>query len=469
VERAGLILRALACLGQERYEEARAALDDLIWSGDGASWAVGVRGWAQGRLGHTRQALADLDEALRRLPGSPLFYMLRADIMAREDDFDQAVQDVSRACQLAPENPHPFLQRAYLLLRRGELPAALADCTLALPLGSDAYHLRARLYLELGYLHLALADTQAALDLGGDDARLLVSHGVVLADLGHIDAAFADCAAALRQDSRCAGAYALRGRLHALRQERSEALTDLSRSLELNPKQPKLYRLRADLFLARQETDAALEDLRKAEDLGVIDASLLSLRGVLYGTKGVFHHALADTDRAIRMDPNQGAYYLARGKVQRMMGDLAAWHDDCQIAVRLRPDLVEANEELAQAAAQIHSWNEVLQSAGRVLAKNPDHTEMHVRRAGTLMVLRRYDEAMVDLNWLLGHLPAEEQPGFQASRGYASLQRGQFFAGMTDCVLAFLHKPGTAVTILGANLLQGAMGETSEHHHPGGR
>ena len=152
-----------------------------------------------------------------------------------------------------------------------------------------------------------------------------------------------------------------------------------------------------------------------------------------------------------------------------MMGDVVHWHDDCQIAVRLSPDLLEASEELAQAAVQVHAWDEVIQAASRVLAKNPENTEMHVRRAGTLMLLRQYDQAILDLNWLLNHLPLEDRPAFRASRGYASLQQGLVFEGVTDCLLAFLHKPGTAVTVLGANLLQGATGETSEPHHPAGR
>ena len=83
-------------------------------------------------------------------------------------------------------------------------------------------------------------------------------------------------------------------------------------------------------------------------DLGVNDLSYaLNNRGRIYMNQGKTKAALADLDRAIKIDSSNDLAYANRCRINEKLGRKAAAIADCRKAVDLNPDdRVEAKERL---------------------------------------------------------------------------------------------------------------------------
>jgi tetratricopeptide (TPR) repeat protein len=79
------------------------------------------------RLGRLREALEDLDEAVRLDPDSSIMFSDRAFVRRESGDLDGSLSDCEQAMRLDPEFQRPYLHRARAHEARGNVAAAIAD------------------------------------------------------------------------------------------------------------------------------------------------------------------------------------------------------------------------------------------------------------------------------------------------------------------------------------------------------
>jgi tetratricopeptide (TPR) repeat protein len=157
------------------------------------------RGIAAYRGGDFRQAIADLDQAIRLDPKDAKAYNIRGNAWDYLGDSDRALADYDEAIDLDPNNPAVFHDRGMMWRRKGDLDKALVDMDRAIRFGfSDAslYGDRGRIWYEKGRYYRAIADFDRASKINPDFADASTNHGIDL----HRESDFADVDRAIRID-----------------------------------------------------------------------------------------------------------------------------------------------------------------------------------------------------------------------------------------------------------------------------
>ena len=122
-----------------RWAAAEREFDDAISRDPGDSWGYAYKAWALSLDGQYANAMAAIDEAMRREPHSPgYFYFLRGVAAFGLDRSDEAVVMLTTAAQLSPDDQWPQLFLAVTYMRLGRMreawPAVLRFNTLSVQL-----------------------------------------------------------------------------------------------------------------------------------------------------------------------------------------------------------------------------------------------------------------------------------------------------------------------------------------------
>ncbi|MGE3240252.1 MAG: zinc metallopeptidase [Pirellulales bacterium] len=173
---------------------------------------------------------------------------------------------------------------------------------------------------------------------------------------GDVQGALALIDQAVRQDPGLASAHYNRAVVLYSQGQSEAALASLvamfkSRREELEPllavSDP--WFLRGTLRLDRDDFQGAVEDLSRAFDLGASEpAVLLRNRGLAWIRLGEFGRALADTDAALAIAPDDAVACNNRGVIHRELGDLEQAEADLRRAIELDPTLPNPREHLAK-------------------------------------------------------------------------------------------------------------------------
>jgi tetratricopeptide (TPR) repeat protein len=105
IEQEGLTAERLGVLGgclsrQDKWDEALEVFRQLNERDDTAGIYLSLEGFALWKLGHAEEALAHLEEAVRKHPKEPLGFMRYAQVLAGLGRLDEAEQALARAEQL---------------------------------------------------------------------------------------------------------------------------------------------------------------------------------------------------------------------------------------------------------------------------------------------------------------------------------------------------------------------------------
>lgn len=169
-----------------------------------ASWAFNRRGQLRAKDGHTDDALADFNLAVRLDPKRWRAIHNRGVLNAQAGKLEQAFDDFHQTIVLNPDFAKAYSNRAALYVLAGELELALRDYQQASKLDPELAIARrgcGRTYHMLGRLDEAKEHFDAAIELAPDDAATFTSRGDLYTDLGQYGDAAADYERAMSLDS----------------------------------------------------------------------------------------------------------------------------------------------------------------------------------------------------------------------------------------------------------------------------
>jgi len=178
-----------------------------------------------------------------------------------------------------------------------------------------AYNNRAWAYYFLGRYEEALADLTRTIELDPEDRINHYGRGVVYEQLGRYD----------------------------------EAIGDYTRAIELDPGYALAYNNRAWVYTLKGDYIGALEDIEKAlasigdDDLFFLPIALTT-RGNIYRELGRYNEAMADTERAIELNPEYYFAYYSRGLLYEELGKARKSKADFEYACEKR--IIEACDAL---------------------------------------------------------------------------------------------------------------------------
>jgi tetratricopeptide (TPR) repeat protein len=108
---------------------------------------------------------------------------------------------------------------------------------------------------------------------------------------------------------------------------------------------------------------------------------------------------------AIQIDPNNPQAHFVLGTALSVKGEGAEARTELARALEIDPGMLEARRVLARVHASLGEHEYAIEEGRRYLAANPDSTQTRILLAQSLVILRRMDQALAELN----AIPEEER------------------------------------------------------------
>jgi tetratricopeptide (TPR) repeat protein len=401
--------RALGVLG--RFDEALAALDRALALSPGALEARAVRAATACAAGRLDEALDDVDAALAA-GAEPGLLALRGSIHSAQERPREAVADLEQALRLQPGEVSWRRALAAALAAAGEPERAVREWAAVLaeqPDDLDGRRSRALLCLRLGRPDDALADCDAILERDPDDPILFVRA------LGRrVAGDYASCVADL---DRClalgrpepSGVLQARARCHVAAGDLEAAVADFDRAIAGGAgadARAERGRARAELG----DLDGAIDDLAEVWEADRSDPDVAIALGGAYHGRGRLDEAALVFEQAVQAAPRHTGLRRLRAAGRFELGHRQAALDDLDELMRHEPDERSLLEFRAVVRTALWLFDQALADIEAMLARGDDPRALQLRAQVALFQGRPLD-ALIDLDRALAALPADDPGG----------------------------------------------------------
>lgn len=397
-----------------------------------------------------KQAQEHIDAVFGNNPNNPQAHMAEANLKAGQQDFSGALREMQNAVQLAPDQWDFYLNRAVLQVRMNQFDAAEADFKKAAVLNPQAINVQ----LALG----AFYEQRARVS----DAEQSFQHAM------QIDPKSPDPVVAL-------------ARLYLAEGRQAEAEELLRKSKDTFRDNPVGYRMLGDYYFALGDLDKAtteyaslyskfsndlqikknyiqililknrLDDANKLNDeilkANRDDAEGLIYRGQIEIRQGREREAAETLQQALHTDPENGVAHYHLGVAFSQMGHLARAESEWRDAVRLRPDLAEAQKSLALAEANNSEWDALAQTAGQMINRQPNLPDGYALRAISAINRKQLGKAEDDLRTAMQVAP--QSPVGYIHMGNLRFRQKQYNEAQKYYEQALEHDPNSADALAG--------------------
>lgn len=344
----------------KRWDEAIQLLTFVLEIDPDNGTAYANRALCYGWTNRLEEASRDLAAAEKLIPNRAIIYRVRAVIADRKSDEDTELVELSKSLELEPDNPMALRFRAWILNRKGKEAEALADADSYIrhrPQSPDAYALKADLLRAQMKLDLAAEEAKRLDSLFPGNAYAMAASARIYSAVGDRTRALQEITSAIGQEPESFYYYYLRAKfrrwddvagrrkdlltamalqpndlgtttelgLLEFQQERwSQAIAMFSIIMTLEPKDYGVLAYRGmarekqgNRATAQRDYEAAMAAASGASDFSLI-CDVLGFEGV------ALDRALQACNRAIELDPGDGAYRSTRGIVHLRLRNLDA-------------------------------------------------------------------------------------------------------------------------------------------------
>lgn len=207
----------------------------------------------------------------------------------------------------------------------------------------------------------------------------------------------------------------------------AEAVDHLTAALAQDPQRPApVYRaLLLQLYQAGRYAEGASWAAQAAEH-HPRDSELANLQGVMLRRLGRYEEALAVFDRAVRLDPGQGALQFNRCNILLDLRLGAKAEQGLALLVRQQPRNADYQRQLGRALALQGKAEQALVRFRQAVAIQKDHIDAWLDLSGTLNEMHRSKQAEEALDKALAANPGE--PRLVEARAVIYRRAGQFRA-----------------------------------------
>ncbi|MGI9102775.1 MAG: tetratricopeptide repeat protein [Terriglobales bacterium] len=328
-------------------------------------------------------------------------YILLGSVAGSERKTSEALADFDKALEISPNKAEYHLNKALLLLSDKQTAAAEASAKKATELDP-----------KLAVAHTFLANFYWSQERWDDSEReLKTTISAVPQDLG--------------ARVRLASFYLARQQKDRAEQVVTQAKKDLAAN------DPNAHALLAEFFLGQAQTDRALAEFASStsqfpkdltlkkryievllmtnhneEATKLVDEMLkknpkdiegLMFRASLQMSGGKVADAIQGLETAVKTDAQNAFAHYMLGAALLSKGDRMRAANELREAVRLRPNLLQAQRVLADVAAQSRNMDELESIAATMIQNAPGWPEGYIRRAEVEYSRKQLDKAEADL------------------------------------------------------------------------
>ncbi len=377
-------------------------------------------GYARTDLKQYEGASEKFNSALQLNPSNAEVYFALGRVYEQQKKYISATVAYSQAIQLNYEYPSfPYYGLGFVSYNLENYDEAIMYLTKSLTADSkyaDAYYFRGWVYEQLGDYEQAIADYEQATEI---DPTVAVGPLQLAPKLRkQIEA--------IKKNPNDANAYAERAELYKKYQSYEKAINDYTSAIKLDRDNPNHYAQRGFCRYYLGKYEEAITDYTQAIELNYKPLSWAFLaRGDVYLRVKNYEKAIKDYQTSIKIEPDKypAAYYnqgVAYKKLKRFEEAIA----DYKKALELKPDYFEAKQGLESARdAELEKLTEAIK-------KNPNDTDVYVKRAELYGEFQNYKEAIEDYTSAI-KLDGDKSD-YYALRGLSYYRLGKYKEAIDD-------------------------------------
>jgi tetratricopeptide (TPR) repeat protein len=273
-------------------------------------------------------------------------------------EFKEAIADLNEAIRINPNNAQAYIGRGVARTLLKDLQGAIADYNQAIkidPNNADIYNLRGNARTLLKDTEGAIADYNQAIKINPNNVAAYFNRGTRYQFIGDSQRAIADFNQAIKiapkNYSNIINVYYYRGLARYKLKDWQGAIADFNQVIKINPNYSQSYVGRGMARYELKDTEGAIADFNQAIKINPNDVEAYSKRGVVRYGLGDKQGAIADFNQAIKIKPNDARGYFGLGFVRAKLGDKQGAIADLQKAANLY--LEAGNTELYQQSLEL--------------------------------------------------------------------------------------------------------------------
>ena len=347
------------------------------------------------------QAKEQLDVLTDKQPNNPDVHVAVANYKDHQGDLGGALQEMQKAISLDPNRAPTFLNMAMLQLQAQQFDAAEASFKKAVSL--DPKSMDGQMALG-GFLQargrLPEAEEQfkhaISVDPKNPDPRS------ALVRLYMVEGKSGDAESFLRQTktdlSDVPAGYRMLGDFYFATGDLDKAVTEYQSVHKDHPKDVQTKKNYIQLLILKNR----LEEARKLNDellkAAPSDNDALIFRGQINMRDGHLDDAVNALQTALKADPGNAVAHYQLGLAFDQQGNLARSESEWREAVRLKPDLTDAQRALAAVSIRKNDWSGLSEIASTIINAQPSAADGYALRGIAAMGQKQFAKSEQDIN-----------------------------------------------------------------------
>ena len=344
-----------------------------------------------------QRAKEQLDAAESRQLGNPSFLMARANYYAGIKNMPAALEEMQKAISLDPNRSDLYLNLAVLQMTAEQFDAAENNFKKAVAIDPKAINAQ----LSLGEFYqfrgrLAEADQQYrhAMEIDPKNAdprsaliRLLVIEGK--------NKEAEDLARKTKQElSDDPAAYSMLGDYYfTLAKDLDRATTEYESVFRDHPRDAQVRKNYIQLLILKNRLDDADKLNKEVLNTNHLDADALIFEAQIKLRQGHPNDAVTTLQDVLALDQDNAVAHYHLGMAYSQLGDRARAENEWREALRVRPDMLEADTALAGAALQKGDWSGLDRLASTIIQAQPNSPDGYTLQAVAAINLKQRDKA----------------------------------------------------------------------------
>ena len=363
-----------------------------------------------------KQAQIHLDVLRQKQPNAPETHEAWANFYAAQDNLAAAIQEMQQGVAAAPTRSESYLNLALLQLRANFPDQAEGNFQKAADLGPKAmnaqlalgafYQSRNRIpEAELQYRHAIVVDPKdptprAAL------VRLLMAEG----KKEETESFLRQTKAALPDNSE---GYRMLGDFYFATGDIDKATAEYGSLYSDHPKDVQVKKNYIQLLILKNRLDEATKLNNEILKGNAHDVEGLVYRGQIQLRRGDANGAVDSLQSALKNDPDNAVAHYQLGVAFDQQHNEGRAESEWNEAIRLRPDMTDAERALATLELRRGDVNALLQTAQQMITAQPYSGDGYLLRAIAQINRQKYSDAEQDLQKVIQFAPASTAPYVQ--------------------------------------------------------
>ncbi|BBM86508.1 serine/threonine-protein kinase [Candidatus Uabimicrobium amorphum] len=291
-------------------------------------------------------------------------YQWRGYLYHIQGKYDLAMDDYDEFVKMRPEYWEGYARRAYVHAHRKQYDLCVKEYDKAIqynPKRAKLYHNRAAAYTQIKKDNLALADYNKAIELEPRNRAYLASRAYLYEIHGKNDLAIADYSTIIEITPNYIEARQKRVKLCYHQGNVDMIISDCTYIMNNSRKQvPNTYWYRGTAYSRKKQYPLAIADFNKALRLDGNHYWSYHSRGRAYHYQGNLEQALADYNRSLRIKPNNIDVYVDRGRLYERLGKHRLAAQNYNTIIRLAPKSVSGYEEMGGLFSRLKKYKKAI-------------------------------------------------------------------------------------------------------------